>query len=230
VERLPQIVGLGGYGPRDEATRVLLAHVLELTGRKQPRLLYLPTAVGDADAAVVRSYELLQGLATTRHMKFFPWPPADARELVLAHDAVCVSGGNTANMLAIWRVHGFDRVLREAWERGVLLFGGSAGMICWFEACITDSFGPSLTGLRDGLGFLPGSGCPHYDSELQRRPRYRELLAEGFPAGVAADDGVGLHYVGTELREVVSCRPGATAYRVSAAGEEALAARLLVGS
>ena len=83
-------------------------------------------------------------------------------------------------MLAIWRTHGFDRILREAWERGVLLFGGSAGMICWFEAGVTDSFGPRLEGMRDGLGFLPGSACPHYDGEEQRRPRYRELVEPAF--------------------------------------------------
>ncbi len=128
-------------------------------------------------------------------------------------------------MLAIWRVHGFDRILREAWESGVVLFGPSAGMICWFEAGVTDSFGPELDGLRDGLGFLAGSACPHYDGEARRRPRYRELVDGGFPEGMAADDGVGLHYLGSELREVVTCRPGATAYRVTRDGEERLAAR-----
>src|SRR5262245_48286108 len=128
-------------------------------------------------------------------------------------------------MLAIWRVHGFDRILREAWERGVLLFGASAGMICWFEAGVTDSFGPQLEGMRDGLGLLAGSACPHYDGEELRRPRYRELVEGGFPPGVAADDGVGLHYDGTELREAVTCRPGAAAYRVTRAGEERLETR-----
>ena len=88
-------------------------------------------------------------------------------------------------------------------------------MICWFEAGVTDSFGPQLDGMRDGLGFLAGSACPHYDGEALRRPRYRELVDGGFPEGIAADDGVGLHYVGTELREVVTCRPGAAAYRVT---------------
>jgi dipeptidase E len=142
---------------------------------------------------------------------------------------VSVGGGNTANMLAIWRVHGFDAVLRQAWEAGVLLFGWSAGMICWFEAGVTDSFGAQLEGMADGLGFLPGSACPHYDGEERRRPRYRELVDSGFPEGVAADDGVGLHYVGTDLHEVVACRPGAAAYRVTRRGEEKLSARLIRG-
>ena len=132
--------------------------------------------------------------------RFFPWPRPDLREHILAQDIVVVSGGNTANLLAIWRVHGFDAILREAWEAGVVLTGASAGMICWFEASITDSFGPQLEGMRDGLGFLPGSACPHYDGEAARRPRYHELVAQGFPAGIAADDGVALHYVGSELR------------------------------
>ena len=130
-------------------------------------------------------------------------------------------------MLAVWRVHGFDDVLREAWEAGVVLFGWSAGMICWFEAGVTDSFRPELDGVRDGLALLAGSARPHYDGEALRGPRFRELVASGFPAGVAADDGVGLHYVGTELREVVTCRPGAAAYRVSREGEERLEARLI---
>ena len=137
-----------------------------------------------------------------------------------------VGGGNTANMLAIWRVHGIDTLLREAWENGVVLCGASAGMICWFEAGVTDSFGPQLEGM-DCLGFLPGSACPHYDGEEQRRPRYRELIDGGFREGIAADDGVGLHYVGTELVEAVTCRPGAAAYRVTRDGEERLETREL---
>jgi peptidase E len=102
-------------------------------------------------------------------------------------------------------------------------------MICWFEAGVTDSFGPQLEGMRDGLGYLAGSACPHYDGEELRRPRYRELLDGGFPSGIAADDGVGLHYVGTELRQVVTCRPGASAYRVDEFGEAPLAALLIQG-
>jgi peptidase E len=156
----------------------------------------------------------------------FPWPHENLRELILDQDAIAVSGGNTANMLALWRTHGVDKLLREAWENGVVLWGASAGMICWFEAGVSDSFGPQLEGM-DCLGFLPGSACPHYDGEERRRPRYRELVDGGFVEGVAADDGVALHYVGTELTEVVTCRPGAAAYRVTTDGEEKLAAKEL---
>ncbi len=146
---------------------------------------------------------------------------------MLAQDAIFVSGGNTANMLAVWRVHGFDRILREAWEQGIVLAGSSAGMICWFEAGVTDSFGPQLEGMRDGLGFLPGSACPHYDGEERRRPVYQELVANGFPPGLAADDTAALHFVGTELREVVAAREGACGYRVEAGAETPIDARLL---
>jgi dipeptidase E len=162
-----------------------------------------------------------------QRVEFFPWPPEGLRELVLSQDVVVVGGGNTANMLAIWRVHGFDALLREAWEQGVVLTGWSAGMICWFEAGVTDSFGPQLDGMRDGLGLLPGSACPHYDDEELRRPVYRRLVDSGFPAGYAADSGVGLHFAGTELVEVVSSREGATGYRVEPGSETPLEARLV---
>jgi dipeptidase E len=224
-----QILGLGGGGDTPEQTRALLAHAFSLTGRERPRVIHVPTAVGDADSAVVAFYERCAGLGELSHLKFHPWPPAGLRELALAQDAIFVGGGSTANMLAIWRVHSFDEILREAWEAGVVLFGWSAGMICWFEAGVTDSFRPGLDGMRDGLGFLAGSACPHYDGEALRRPRYRELVEAGFPEGVAADDGVGLHYVGTELCDVVTCRPGAAAYRVTRDGEHRLEARLIPG-
>jgi peptidase E len=124
-------------------------------------------------------------------------------------------------------VHGFDRIVREAWETGAVLTGWSAGMICWFEAGVTDSFGPQLEGMRDGLGFLAGSACPHYDGEERRRPVYTQLVADGFPPGIAADDGVAVRYAGTELAEVVTTRDGATAYRVEPSVETPLEARLL---
>src|SRR6478735_1919120 len=203
----------------------LMRHIASLTGKARPRVLHVPTAVGDSAEYVVPFYERWGQLGVPSHLRFFPYPPDELRELALSQDAISVSGGNTANMLAIWRVHGFDAILRGAWESGVVLFGASAGMICWFEAGVTDSFGPQLAGLRDGLGFLAGSACPHYDGEELRRPRYRELVDDGFPPGIAADDGVGLHYQGVELVEVVSCRPGAAAYRVDVDGEERLPVR-----
>ena len=221
------IVGLGGAGSTDAETRRLIDYVVGLAGKPAPKVCFVPTAVGDDASSFVRIYGELPEAARATYLPFFPWPPEDLRGFALSQDVIFVSGGNTANMLAIWRVHGFDQILREAWEAGVVLTGWSAGMICWFEAGVTDSFGPQLEGMRDGLGFLAGSACPHYDGEELRRPVYTRLVAEGFPAGVAADDGVGLHYTGTELTEVVSVREGAGAYRVGPDGETQLEARLL---
>ncbi|HMJ00594.1 MAG TPA: peptidase E [Gaiellaceae bacterium] len=221
-----QIVACGGLGEDDEAG-VLIRFVLGLTGKERPRVCLVPTASAEKPEFIVRFYEELSGVADCSHISFFPWPPADLRELVLSQDALFVSGGNTANMLAIWRAHGFDAIVREAWEQGIVLAGSSAGMICWFEAGVTDSFGPQLEGMRDGLGLLAGSACPHYDGEERRRPRYRELVEDGFPPGIAADDSVALHYVGTELRDVVSAREGARAYRVEPGNETPIEPRFL---
>ncbi len=218
------IVGLGGGGDTAEQTDRLYGYVLGLTGKERPRVLFIPTAAKEDDTYIVWFYKRFAGRAEASHLETFPWPPENLREVILSQDVINVSGGNTANMLAIWKVHGIDTLLREAWENGVVLCGASAGMICWFEGGVTDSFGPQFAGM-DCLGFLPGSACPHYDGEEQRRPRYRELIEGGFPEGVAADDGVGIHYVGTEISEIVTCRPGAAAYRVTRDGESRLDAR-----
>jgi peptidase E len=222
----PQIVAMGGLGEPDEA-QALMGFVLGLTGKDRPRVCLVPTASAEEPEYIVRFYEGLSGRADCSHVSFFPWPRGDLREHVLSHDAVFVSGGNTANMLAVWRAHGFDRIVREAWDRGIVLAGSSAGMICWFEAGVTDSFGPQLEGMRDGLGFLPGSACPHYDGEERRRPVYQELVANGFPPGVAADDAVGLHYVGTDLQEAVTTRDASRAYRVEPGTETPIEPRVL---
>ena len=216
-----RILALGGHAAGADLDEL----VLEATGG--PRICFVPTASGDDDGTILRFYDRFGSRAEASHVVFHPWPRPDLREHVLAQDALYVGGGNTANMLAIWRVHGFDTILREAWEAGVLLCGWSAGMICWFEAGVTDSFGPDLAGMRDGLGLLPGSACPHYDGEQRRRPVYTRLVREGFPPGYAADDGVGLLFEGRELREVVTTKAGSSAYCVERDREEPLEARLL---
>jgi peptidase E len=214
-----RIFAIGG-GVTPESVR---EHLLALTGKERPRLMVVNTPDRENPWATLRTYERLSGRAEVTHVEFFPWPRADLREHALQQDMIMVGGGNTANALAIWRVHGFDAILREAYERGILLAGSSAGMICWFEAGVTDSFGPQLAGMRDGLGFLPGSACPHYDDEELRRPTYRRLIDdEGFPAGYAADAGVGLLFVDGELAEIVTGREGATAYRVDPGSERTL--------
>jgi dipeptidase E len=216
-----QIVAFGG-DPYPAYLRVL-----ELVHPSSPRVLYVGTASAEDPGKALLVHDQLRDRAAVTRLEFFPWPPENLREFVLSQDVIVVGGGNTANMLAIWRAHGFDEVVREAWDQGTVLTGWSAGMICWFEAGVTDSFGPQLEGMRDGLRFLPGSACPHYDGEDLRRPVYRKLVDDGFPPGYAADDGVALHFVGTELAEVWTIREGATAYRVEPGGEAPLEARLL---
>ena len=191
--------------------------VLELA--RGQRVLFVPTAAGRADEVTDAFYASFASRAEPAHVEFNPWPPPNLRELVLAQDVIYVSGGNTANALAIWRVHGLDTLLREAWEAGALLCGWSAGTICWFEAGVTDSFGPELAGMRDGLGFLPGSACPHYDGEARRRPVYEELVRDGFPPGVACDDAAAVLYEGRTLVGAVVRESNAGAYRVGPEGE-----------
>jgi peptidase E len=190
------------------------------------RVCTVPTANMERDESLLLFYEALAGKADCSRLLFNPWPPSDLRAFTLSQDVLVVPGGNTANMLAVWRLYGFDRIVREAWEQGVVLYGWSAGMISWFEQGVTDSFGPQLEGM-DCLGFLPGSACPHYDGEGLRRPRYRELVDDGFRPGWAADDGVALHFVGSELAEAVTIRPEARAYRVERGSETPIEARLL---
>ena len=199
--------------------------LLELTGASRPRVLLIPTASAESADYVVRFHETYGRRAEPSHLSLFGIPPCDIRSIVLDQDAIFVGGGNTANMLAIWRVHGVDRYLREAWEAGVVLAGVSAGSICWFESGVTDSFREELDGL-DCLGFLPGSNCPHYDGEATRRPAFHRLVAEGFPAGLAADDFVGLRFSGTELAEVVTSRPDAAAYRMELVDGDVVEERL----
>lgn len=221
MARVPRIVGFGGRSSVAAGTFSRLdAYVLELSGADRPKVLYLPTPSGDADASIVMFYERFTARAEPSHMKLFGAPDAASwRPRLLQQDVICVSGGNTANALSIWRAHGMDVALREAWESGIVLCGGSAGMICWFECSVTDSFGPGLAALRDGLGFLPGSACPHYDTEERRRPVYQQLVAAGFPGGFAVDDLAAIQFEGTALKEVVTEAEGHDAYRVELVGD-----------
>jgi dipeptidase E len=218
------IVAFGGFDGEEK----LRDYVLDLTGKPRPRVAFLGTAVGDGFPWITYFYESFpSSRCEPFHVRLFGVPDRPNDRLREA-DAVYVSGGNTANMLAVWRVHGVDATLRELWERGVVLTGSSAGAICWFEAGVTDSFSAELDPLDGCLGFLAGSMCPHYDGEERRRPVYTRLVGEGrLPAGLAADDGVGLHFTGTELTAIVTATPGKAAYRVERDGELRLDARLL---
>ena len=211
-----RIVGLGGGGfSRFGRYSRIDDYILGLTQKDHPRILYLGTAGGDSDAHIVLFYEAFGGRARPSHLKLFGAPNrSEWRPLVREQDVIYVGGGNTANMLAIWRVHGMDQALREAWDDGVVLCGVSAGMNCWFESSITDSFGLELAALNDGLKFLPGSVCPHYDGEERRRPVYRQLVAEGLAPGYAVEDSVAVLFTETAFTEAVAEVEGRRAYRV----------------
>ena len=223
-----QILAIGGMAlPADLDNLRLVKYFLEQTRKRKPRVLYIGTATGDSDMGRLRFYAAFSQFdCTPSHLSLFTRTPRDLASCVLERDAILVGGGNTRSMLAVWREWGLDAHLRTAWERGVLLGGGSAGSICWFEQGITDSIAGPLTAMPC-LGFLPGSNCPHYDSEKLRRPTFRRLVASGKVSdGVAADDGVALHYVDGRLAHVVSSRPRAKGYSVKRSGRRALERRL----
>ena len=222
-----QILAMGGGGFMAEPDSPLDELLLSLSPARRPRICFVPTPCGDSDRVIAAFFEAFaRRECDPSCLRLFGVPERPA-EALADQDVIYVSGGNTANALAIWRLHGVDVALRDAWKRGAVLGGVSAGANCWFECCVTDSFGLDLGPLADGLSILPGSFCPHYDSEELRRPVYRTLVDDGFAPGYAADDSAALHFVGTELLEVVASRPGARAYRVERGAETPIETRLL---
>jgi peptidase E len=191
-------------------------------------VLFVPTASGDSPDYLLTFYQQLAGVdCEPSHLALFDRTVDDIEALIAAQDVVMVGGGNTANMLAVWRLHGVDRVLREAYAQGTILTGWSAGCLCWFEGGVTDSFTPELGPLRDGLGLLSGSACPHFDSEDRRALVYAREIAAGLPAGIALDDGVIARYDDEQLVEVVSGRDGGRAFRVDRDGAHPIPVRSL---
>jgi dipeptidase E len=184
--------------------------------KKRPRVCFIATASGDNDNYIGRFHRAFPpSRAEAIHLPLFDRTVRDLNSLVLEQDVIYVGGGNTANLLSIWRLHKLDRSLRAAWRAGVVMAGISAGAICWFQHGITDSFGQPVRALGDGLGFIAGGCCPHFDGETERRPVLHRLIRRVFPTTLALDDGAAANFVGTRLREVVSSRPNARAMRVS---------------
>ena len=190
--------------------------VLSLTGVERPKVCFLPTASGDADHYVVRFY---RAFASSRcepsHISLFRRETGvgDPRAHLLAQDLVYVGGGSLVSLMGTWQAHGIDDALREAWEAGVVMCGGSAGSLCWFARSLSGFHeGPSR--LLEGLGFLPWSNAVHYGDELGRREEFQEAIAGGLMPGYGAGDGAALVFTGTELSEVVSSRPTARAFHV----------------
>ncbi|MFF4231186.1 Type 1 glutamine amidotransferase-like domain-containing protein [Streptomyces sp. NPDC001820] len=224
----------GGHRVGDRtmvAFDALVHHAVDLSGvdGRRPRVMYVGTAIGDAEHFTARMSEAARvaGFDLTP-LHLFPMPNLeDVEGAVLDQDVVWVMGGSVANLLAVWRVHGLDAIFRRAWETGVVLSGVSAGSICWFQGGATDSFGPELRPLTDALGFLPYGNGVHYDSDKGRRPLVHQLVADGtLPTTHCTDDGVGLVYRGTELVEAVAEVAGKGAYLVARDGDSAVEERL----
>jgi dipeptidase E len=212
----PRILAFGGASLEPSSNDgALHQYLLDLTGLERPRICFIGTAGGDNPEYRANFYGFFSSRAEASHLALFERRIDDIERYLLEQDVIYVGGGNTANMLAVWRAHGVDVALRKAWETGVVLAGPSAGGLCWFESALTDSFGPGLAPLKDGLRFLKGSFCPHYDSESLRRPRYQELVGSGaLPDGYAVDDGVGLLFAGRDLAEAVAVLPETRAFHV----------------
>lgn len=222
------IVAIGGGSFRPSKRQgvieasALLRYTLDLTGQDRPRLGLLATATGDDAEWLLKMYGAFRAWdVEISHLTVFPMPNVeDPREWILSQDAIYVSGGSVANLAALWRLHGLDEAFAEAWRAGVVLSGQSAGALCWHVGGNTDSFGPKLRVWADGLGLLPYSCGVHYDSDPQRRELLHASVASGeLPGGYAADEGVALHYVGTEFIQAVSVAPRGSAYRVEHDGQ-----------
>jgi dipeptidase E len=213
VKDLQQIIAIGGGGfYRDPDNLGLERYIIQQTKIENPRVLFVPTASGEPDHYVASFYSAFLKLGCCPSVLTFFKRTPDLRSILLKQDLIYVGGGNTKSMLAVWRDWGVPELLREAWESGVVLTGVSAGAICWFEQGLTDSFAAGLRPLA-GLGFLPGSCCPHYDGEPQRRPTYHQLLAgSAIAPGVAIEDWTAVHFLGIERYRVVASRGGSRAY------------------
>lgn len=211
-----QIIALGGGGFSMEPENPLLdQYILTQSHKPNPEICFLPTASGDSESYIERFYRSFEKLnCIPSHLSLFNPPTRRIKDYILSKDIIYVGGGNTKNLLAIWKDWGLDLILREAWEHGIVLSGISAGSLCWFEEGITDSFGDGLDSIKC-LGFLKGSNCPHYDGEIDRRPTYHKLISSGrLQSGFAVDDGVGLHFIDLDINKIVSSRLNAKAYKV----------------
>jgi dipeptidase E len=195
-----------------------ISYIAKLTGRERPKLCYLPTASADNPLLINNWYEQCSKLnvnAFAQKMFISSYDQKQSfEEVLLSMDGIIVGGGNTLNMLAIWKAQGVDKILRAAWEQGIVLAGGSAGSLCWFEQGTTDSRPKDISKI-EGLGFLKGSHCPHYDSEPTRRPLYHSYIkSKEFKAGYACDDKAAIYFEGNTVKKVISLLNESNAYYV----------------
>lgn len=214
------LIAGGGFGTS------FIRYMAELTGKPRPKLCYLPTASADSPGNIINWYRNCAPLDVEPSVQesFIASTQQDRswEEVFLSVDGIVVSGGNTLNQQAIWKAQGIDVVLRQAWDRGIVLGGASAGSLCWFEEGTTDSRPKELSIVRC-LGFLKGSHSPHYDAEPGRRPLYQKLIASGeMKPGYACDNNAGIYFEDNEVKRVVSTRAGAKVYYVSRVGNTAV--------
>jgi peptidase E len=195
-----------------------VVEALRLTGKDRPKLTFLPTASGDDRSYIVGTYGAFRGWSVdVTHLALFSQPNLEPEEALLGADVIWVGGGSVANLLAVWAVHGVDLLMRQAWESGVVLAGVSAGSLCWHVGGTTDSYGPTLRAVTNGLALVPYGAGVHYDSEEQRRPLLHQLVgAQTLPLSYATDDGIGILYERAEPVRVVADDEDTTAaaYRV----------------
>ncbi len=209
------IVALGGGGFSTEPDNLALdKYILDLTGKDRPRVCFLPQASAETDSYILRFYEAFVELdAKPSWLSLFYSVPDNFAEKLLEQDVIYVSGGSTRTMLAIWREWGIGKILKQALENGTILCGISAGAICWFETCVTDSMKP--LGVIDGLGFLKGCASPHYHGEADRRPKILDLVKSGIiESCLAIDDSTAVHFIDGEMHKVVTSQEGVTAFNV----------------
>jgi len=213
---MQKIFVMGGGGFAMEPENLLLdRYMLSLTGKERPRVCFVGTASGDAQSYLDKFYDSYKTLECEPvHLSLFKPPKQSLESFVMNQDLIHVGGGNTKNLICLWKEWNLDKIILQASRNGVVLSGMSAGMLCWFEDVITDSFGDELTRMN-GLGILPGSACPHYDGEALRRPTYLDLIRKGtVQGGLALDDGAGALFIGGKLDSCVSSRPNAGAYLI----------------
>lgn len=197
-----------------ESSPLLDDYILQVSDKENPKICFIGTASGDSESYQLKFHRrFASARCQASVLNLFRREVSDLNDFVCSQDVIYVGGGNTVNMLAVWREHGLDIALKDALAAGTVLTGVSAGSICWFESGVTDSFGADLQQTKC-LGFLKGSNCPHYDGEANRRPSYQKMILQGMDGGYAADDSVALHFVNGDLRRIVSSSESARAYRV----------------
>lgn len=225
--KLSHIVALGGGGfSMEDSPNALDNYILSLTGKRKPKVCFIGTASGDSPTYVEKFMNAFDRRLPASTLPLFTRDARNLADFVLAQDVLYVGGGNTANLLQLWRHHGLDAIIRKAFIRGgVVLCGVSAGMNCWHSSCSTDSYGP-LAPLTDGLGLVAEAACPHFDGEATRRPTLMKWVAAGkLPTTHAADDFAGFHYTAksgkVQLTACIKSRLGAGCYRVTRDGKKA---------